>query len=118
MTWRIGYMRGYIDGQRAASAPLERNNQMLMEQLADLRFEAKAQRERADRAVDLLVERMGLSGISASVVAERAAVAATPAPNPNHAFPRDPFDELPLGHPMGSYKTSEEAALRFDEARA
>lgn len=112
---RIGFMRGYLEGQREATSRLERTMQLLSEQLADLRFELRAQRERADRAVDLVVRQMGLPEISGSALAERAASANRTMMNTRPTIPNDPFEDMPIGHPNGSYKTQEEAALRPED---
>jgi hypothetical protein len=114
MKLRIGYWNGYLAGQQAEHARYERENQRLVEQLADARLDAREQRQRADRAVDLLVQRLGLPAISESAAREHAQLALRTRQPDAPTTPLDPYEELPLGHEHGSYESFEAAALRFD----
>lgn len=111
---KFGFLKGYLAGETAATSRFERLNTLLTEQLVDARFSEKQQRERADRAVDLLVKHMGLPEISASAQAERLVRASANVHDAVPSLPLDPYEDLPVGHPFGSYKTGSEAALRFD----
>lgn len=111
---KFGYAQGYMDGQVAANKVSERTICVLTEQIADLRLQVKHASDRADRAVDHLVTRVGLNAISESAKQEQRdrAKAVTDIVK---AQPFDPFRELPLGHPEGSYANASEAALRYDD---
>lgn len=114
---RIGYLSGYLAGEAAATARFERLNALLTDQLADARFAEKHQRERADRAVDLLVQHMGLPAISESSQAERLVRASANTRSAEPAVPMDPYEDLPIGHRLGSYASQDEASLRFDDEK-
>ena len=112
---KFGYMNGYMDGQKAATERWERVNAVLTEQLLEARLLAQHQAARADAAVDHLMTKMGLDTISVESKRERAA-AAEAMQKAVAAAPSDPFRDLPIGHPDGSYQTMAEAELRFDES--
>jgi hypothetical protein len=107
-------MRGYLDGQKSANERWERVNAVLTEQLLEARVLAQHQAARADAAVDHLMTKIGLEGISMESKRERAARAET-VRQAIASAPQDPFLDLPIGHAEGSYKTQAEAELRFDD---
>lgn len=114
---RFGYWNGYLAGQRAERERYERENQRLTEQLADARRAEEQQRDRADRAIDLLVKQMGMQPISESAAKESLARALANTRPARAALPLSPFEDLPIGHPDGTYMSPEEAELRPEDVQ-
>lgn len=111
-----GYSRGLQDGRLQAIQECERVFAILREELADIRQEAVRQSHRADAACDLLLGHLGARAISLAGEQHeneradrhvRAVQQLTMLP--------DPTDDLPIGHPMGSFKSDREAAAALNE---
>ena len=89
----------------------ERQIALLQEQLADARADAKRHCERADHAVDYLVNRVGLQSISAAGKLDAQASVRQIAERISKASRDDPFDDRAFDTGDGIFKTREEAAL-------
>lgn len=111
----FGYHKGYLNGYAAAQATWEGLKISLQEQLVEARFLAQSQAARADAAVDHLMTKIGLSEISTVAKQERAARANAVRDAVVRA-PQDPWTDLPIGHPEGSYKNALEAEMTLDGA--
>lgn len=89
----------------------ERQIALLQEQLADARADAQRHCDRADHAVDYLVNRVGLQAISAVGKQEAMENATKVQEHIARAQRVDPFEDLSFDAEEGSYKSREEAAL-------
>ena len=116
MTFKFGYWRGYADGTNASRelhrGEWERTLACVREELADVRRDRDQQMQRADAAADLLLQHLGTRAISlAGQQAENDSmerkVKAVKAVN---MLP-DMTEDLPYGHPAGTYKDEKEASL-------
>lgn len=117
---KLGYWKGYSDGYREgqlhAVQELERVLAILREELVDQRAARDAQSHRADAACDLLLGHLGARAISLegekreSERADRHVKAVQ-----TLTMMPDPTDDLPIGHPMGTFKSDAEAARALSE---
>jgi hypothetical protein len=89
----------------------ERQIALLQEQLADARSDAKRHCERADHAVDYLVNRVGLQAISAAGKRQDEASVQRVTERLSKASRIDPFDDCAFDTGDGMFKSREEAAL-------
>jgi len=89
----------------------ERQIALLQEQLADARADAKRHCERADHAVDYLVNRVGLQAISEVGKRQDEVSVQRITERLSKASRNDPFDDCAFDTGDGIFKTREEAAL-------
>jgi len=113
---RFGYASGFEAGYAKAVEAFERALALTREDLADARQEREKQQARADAAADLLLQHMGLRAITLAgkqdeVERAERSVRTTQA----LASIPDPTEELPFGHPNGTFKTPREASLFASE---
>jgi len=115
---KLGYWKGFNDGEKQgrlqALQDFERVLAILREELADARTLSGSQAHRADAAVDLLLGHLGTRAIS--LEGERREVERSDrhikAVQQLTAIP-DPTDDLPYGHPLGTFGSEKEARLDF-----
>jgi len=114
MKW--GYYRGYADGlavsHRKADDDWERTLAVLREELCEVRRDRDLQMARADAAADLLLQHLGTRAISLAGAQQEQAAFERKVKNVQTitALP-DPTEEIPYGHPNGTYKDEKEASL-------
>lgn len=117
---KLGYWKGFTDGEREGYLrgvqEFERVLAVLREELADTRADRGAQSHRADAACDLLLGHLGARAISLAGEQREAERADrhVKAVQTLTMMP-DPTDELPMGHPMGIFKSDAEAAAALME---
>jgi len=111
-----GYYRGYADGitisRQEVLAEWERSIAVLREELQDVRRDRDLQMARADAAADLLLQHLGTRAISLAGQQQEVAAFERKVKNVQTitALP-DPTEEIPYGHPNGTYKDEKEASL-------
>ncbi len=107
---KIGYLKGYLEGQEAVRELYERQLAILREEIIDLKADRNNQAMRADAACDLLLQHLGTRAISRIGVEEEAA-AARNASRFSADLSRDPTDDLPIGTKGSLYEREEDAGI-------
>jgi len=111
-----GYWRGYADGvavsRHKADDEWERTLAVLREEMSEVRRDRDLQMARADAAADLLLQHLGTRAISLAGQQQEVAAFERKVKNVQTitALP-DPTEEIPYGHPNGTYKDEKEASL-------
>lgn len=109
---RIGYAKGYQDGELYSVQQFERILAICREEMADLRRDRDAQLQRADAACDLLLQHLGTRAISLAGKHEEVArdERHTRAVQTLASLP-DPTEDLPYGDPRGTFANAKAASL-------
>lgn len=109
-----GYAEGYARGRADAKEDFERLLAILREELASNMDQLAEERARADRATDSLLGVLGSRAVSAAGISQYERQAESEA-NLARSVNHDPFAELPLGDPNGSFETLEQALIAPEE---
>lgn len=105
-----GYTNGYECGVLDTKDQYERHIALLTEQLAESRSLTMAANHRADATFDQLMLQVGRQPVSQAAAVERQMI--VQANIDRHGVVKEnAFEEFPIGHEKGSYKTVDEARL-------
>jgi hypothetical protein len=107
----MSWFKNKIDAVAILKDTYERQIALLQEQLADARADAQRHCDRADHAVDYLVNPVGLQAISAVGKREAAETTQRVVEHMEKTSRVDLFDDCSFEDGTGAYKSREEAAL-------
>lgn len=108
------YAQGYEKGRADAKEDFERLLGVLREELATKANQLVDAMERADRATDALLGVLGSRAVSTPGLREYERRVETEA-NFAKGANADPFAELPIGDPNGTFQTIEQAMIPSEE---